>query len=361
MLKNLKKALTGKNISAGWLYFYIHFATEVICFFCLTKQTGDSVFLWLFPLVYDALAFVPQSIIGYINDRFPRMNAGVIGLVLMAVAGLLFRLATPGSYLTLVLLCIGNAFTHIGGAEVTLRCSGGKLSHPAVFVSGGSFGVVTGRLLASTAVPYWIIILLCLSAIPFALLAETYKDNSKSAKELCSGFDYASPKLSPALIIVAATLIVIVRGYMGYGIPTSWKKTTLQTIALYFTMGIGKAAGGIFADAWGVKKVALASAGAALPFLMFGDNHMMISLIGVMLFSMTMAITLALLVSVLKNKPGLAFGYTTIGLFLGTVPIFFFKFTETRDNCIIMAILTVLCLAAMAIIIGKDERVNEKL
>lgn len=359
-LQGLKKALTSKNISVGWLYFYIHFVTETICFFCLKKQIGDSVFMWLFPFVYDALAFVPQSLIGRLNDRFPRFNSGLAGILIMAAAGLLFRFSFPLRYLSLAVLCTGNAFTHIGGAETTLRSSGGKLAHPAVFVSGGSFGVITGRLLSETDISYFIIILLVLSAIPFTLLADTYKNPDKKAKDLCANFSYASEKFNPAFIIFASTLIVTVRGYMGYGIPTSWKKTVFQTVLLYVTMGIGKAAGGILADAFGVRRVALISAGAALPFLMFGNNHMMISLIGVMLFSMTMAITLALIVSVLKDTPGLAFGYTTIGLFLGTAPIFFFKFTKIADNCIIMAVLTVLCLAVMAVIIKKDVKTNEQ-
>ena len=143
---------------------------------------------------------------------------------------------------------------------------------------------------------------------------------------------------------------------MGYGIPTSWNKTVIQTVMLYVTMGTGKLAGGIFADMFGVKKTALISATAALPFLLLGDNLMSVSLIGVMLFSMTMSITLAILVSALKRAPGLAFGLTTIGLFLGTAPIFFFKFTSAKANCIVIAILTVLCLAAMQIIIRKDEK-----
>ena len=142
---------------------------------------------------------------------------------------------------------------------------------------------------------------------------------------------------------------------MGYGIPTSWNKTAVQTVMLYVTMGIGKLSGGILADIFGIKKVALFSAAAALPFLFTGDNIMAVSLIGVMLFSMTMSVTLAILVSVLKNAPGLAFGLTTIGLFLGSVPIFFFKFTTVKANCTVIAILTVFCLIAMQIIIRKDE------
>lgn len=357
---SLKRALTGKNIAAGWLYFYVHFVTEVICFYILGKETGNSAFLWLFPLVYDCLSFVPQSPIGYLSDKFKKLNSGLIGIILLALAGVCFWLkAFPSPYIPLVILCIGNCFTHIGGAEVTLRASEGRLSHSSIFVSGGSFGVITGRLLAGSFVPYWAIILLALSAIPFTLLAQMYKDEADKADNPCEKFNYANPKIPAGIIIVTATLIVIVRGYMGYGIPTSWNKTVFQTIMLFVTMGIGKAAGGIIADAFGVKKTALISAALALPFLMAGNEHMMISLIGVMLFSMTMSITLALLVSVLKKTPGLAFGFTTIGLFVGTMPIFFIKLTTVKSNCIVIAALTVLCLIAMEIIIRKDEKVND--
>lgn len=359
-MNGLKNALTAKNMMAGWLYFYIHFATEVTCFFFLSRQYGDSVMLWLFPFVYDALAFVPQSPIGYLCDKFKKINGGIVGIVLMAFAGLMFEYLPVSPYIPLVILCIGNAFTHVGGAETTLRVSDGRLAHSAVFVSGGSFGVVTGRLLSSSDVSGLIIVLFILTAIPFALLADTYlRDTEKQNINPCEKFNYANPKLSAAAVIILATLVVAVRGYMGYGIPTAWKKTLLQTVCLYVTMGIGKAAGGIFADAFGVRKTAVFSVSAALPFLLAGNNHMGISLVGVMIFSMTMSITLALLVSVLKKTPGFAFGFTTLGLFLGTAPIFFFRFTSVRANCIVISALSVLCLAALMIIGRKDEKINE--
>ena len=62
-----------------------------------------------------------------------------------------------------------------------------------------------------------------------------------------------------------------------------------------------------------------------------------------MFFSMTMSITLGILVSCLKKTPGLAFGLTTIGLFLGTAPIFFFKITSTLVNIIMITILSLVC------------------
>lgn len=349
-----------KNLGAGWLYFYIHFVTEVACFFILSRKYGDSVQLWLMPFIYDAMAFVPQSLLGYFSDKFRKLNLGLIGSVLLAigVAGCSVDFL-PGRYTELIILCIGNACNHVNGAEVTLRCSEGKLSHSAIFVGGGSFGVICGKIIGSTALPFVFICLLSLSAIPFVLLAETYTDKN-SDDGLCKGFNYSSDKIPPALVIILAVFVVAVRGYMGYGIPTAWNKTLIQTVLLYVTMGIGKMAGGILADLFGVKKVAMLSASFALPFLLAGDRIMLVSLIGVMLFSMTMSITLAILVSALNRAPGLAFGLTTIGLFMGTAPIFFFKFTTVQSNCIVIAVLTVFCLAAMHIIISKDEK-NERL
>ena len=80
------------------------------------------------------------------------------------------------------------------------------------------------------------------------------------------------------------------------------------------------------------------------------------SLLGVMFFSMTMSVTLALLVSVLPKNPGLAFGLTTIGLFLGTAPTFFFKLGNFFSNCLVILILTVVCVVIFSFVIRKDEK-----
>lgn len=344
----------------GLLYFYVHFVTEVICFFMLGQYGGDSLYLWFIPLLYDMLAFIPQSLIGYACDKLPRLHVGVPGLALLALALPVWNTGLFDSpVVSLVILCLGNACTHVAGAEVTLRTARGRLGPSAVFVAGGSFGVITGTLLAKTALPYWTLVLLAATAVPFVLLAEDERKKADAERAVpCADFRYNAVKVGAVWVVLLATFIVIVRGYMGYGIPTAWKKTTFQTVMLFVTMGVGKAAGGLIADRFGVKKTAMLSAVLALPFLLIGDQHMLVSLIGVMFFSMTMSITLALLVSVLPRTPGLAFGLTTIGLFLGTAPIFFFKFTTVRANCILIAVLTAVCLAAMQWILRKDEKRN---
>lgn len=325
-----------KNIGCGYLYFYVHFVTEIACFYFLTRVTNGSKIVWLIPFIYDGLAFVPQSLIGYLNDLCPKFKSGLFGTLLLVISYIIYILFNQ-VIISLIILCLGNAFIHISGAENTLRNSGGKLSHSAIFVGGGSFGVITGKLLFNVVDPIMIVILI-LTMIPFILLADTYTNYDEKETK----FDCINRKIPLNLIVFLTVFIVIVRGYMGYGIPTSWNKTTLQTVILFFCMGIGKCLGGILSDAYGIKKISTISTLLAIPFLCFGNNIMIISLIGVLMFSMTMSITLSILASVYRKRPGLAFGFTTIGLFLGTAPIFFIKITQ-EINIIMIITLSILC------------------
>ena len=351
-MKSLLSVLKTKNIATGYLYFYIHLITEIASFYLLTTMTNGARFVWLIPFIYDGLAFVPQALMGYVNDKKPKMVLSNIGIIFFICAYLLYFCTNISKYITLIILSLGNAFIHVNGAEVTLRTSEGKLSHSAIFVAGGSFGVVLGKVFANSMIPFWIIIVFVLTMIPFVLLAETYK---KDEVKKCN-FDYVDKKINPMIVIFLAVFVVIIRGYLGYGIPTSWNTTMMQAVYLYFIMGLGKALGGILSDWIGIRKVAVLSTVLAIPFLCLGDNNMYVSLIGVMFFSMTMAITLAILVSVLKEKPGLAFGLTTIGLFLGTVPIFFIQITSDLLNIAMISIMSIVCTYILLKILKKEGK-----
>ena len=140
-----------------------------------------------------------------------------------------------------------------------------------------------------------------------------------------------------------STFVVAVRSFTSYGIPTGWNKTVLQSILLFSFMGLGKALGGLLIDKTNIKFTSVLSCLLSLPFLLFGDHNMYLSLIGIMLFSMTMPVTLAIIVSRLKKSPGIAFGFTTIGLFIGSLPAFFFTIDSIWINTIVFTILTILC------------------
>ena len=323
----------------GILYFFIHFIIEVTSFYIMFSYTKSNL-VWILAFIYDFIAFVPQGILGYIKDKGLNINFSLFGMILSTISLILLK-CNIYPIIVIMILAIGNCMIHIEGAEVTLKSSKGKMSPSAIFVSGGSFGVITGKILAMYKIPVLPVILINLLMLIPIIICRKYKGlvNEKNLES----YNFSNKKYKRNTIIILATFVVIVRAYMGYGIPTTWNKTLSQTILLFCTMGIGKAMGGILIDKIGIKKTALLSTIGALPFLIFGDNIMTISLIGIMIFSMTMAITLGLIVSVLKKYPGVAFGFTTIGLFLGSVPIFFSKIDSILINCIIVILLTIIC------------------
>ena len=336
-----------KNI-AGILYFFVHFMIEIVSFYILASYTS-AVLAWTIAIVYDFFAFIPQGLFGYLRDDNVKINFAAVGIFLSTVALLFFKLDI-NPIVVIVVLAIGNCMIHVEGAETTLRISAGRMTPSALFVSGGSFGLITGQILAMNKIPIWIILIVNLLIIIPVIKCSKYKYmNNKISK-----YNYSNKKLSSKTIIVLATIVVIIRAYMGYAIPTSWKTTISQVVLLYCFMGVGKAMGGILIDSIGIRKTALLSTIGALPFLLFGDNIMYLSLIGVMMFSMTMAVTLALIVSEMMQKPGVAFGLTTVGLFLGTVPIFVYKVTSTLTNCLIVISLTVASIIILSLICRKE-------
>ena len=339
-----------KNI-LGILYFIIHFIIEITSFYIVSSYI-DTNLVWILALMYDFFAFVPQGIFGYLKDKGIKTNFTIIGMILSTLS-LILLYFNLNAILVILVLSIGNCMIHIQGAETTLRTSNGQMAPSAIFVSGGSFGVITGKILAMYNVPIpFVIIINLLMLIPIAICNKyVYLIDDKNLEK----YNFSNKNINSKVIITLAVFVVIVRAYMGYGIPTTWNKTLIQTILLYCSMGIGKAIGGILIDSIGIKKTALLSTIGSLPFLLFGNNVMAISLIGIMMFSMTMAVTLGLIVSEIKKYPGVAFGFTTVGLFLGSLPVFVFRINSILINCLMVTILTVASVIVLSVICRKEK------
>ena len=326
-----------KNI-LGILYFIIHFIIEITSFYIVSSYIDNNL-VWILALMYDFFAFVPQGIFGYLKDKGIKTNFTIIGMILSTLS-LILLYFNLNAILVILVLSIGNCMIHIQGAETTLRTSNGKMAPSAIFVSGGSFGVITGKILAMYNVPIpFIIIINLLMLIPIAICNKyVYLIDDKNLEK----YNFSNKNINSKVIITLAVFVVIVRAYMGYGIPTTWNKTLIQTILLYCSMGIGKAMGGILIDSIGIKKTALLSTIGSLPFLLFGNN-------------VTMAVTLGLIVSEIKKYPGVAFGFTTVGLFLGSLPVFVFRINSILINCLMVTILTVASVIVLSVICRKEK------
>lgn len=322
----------------GALYFIIHFILEVSCFYTLSNFTDNSQY-FIIALLYDLIAFVPQGLFGAISDKYRKIPFGRIGVCLIIFSLFCLKYNFP-IILIFALLTIGNCIIHVEGAESTLRTSKGKMFPSALFVAGGAFGIITGRLLFKYGISITFILMLNVISLLLMIILSKYKEIED--KELVD-YNYDNKNIGITTIILLATFVVAVRSFTSYGIPTGWNKTVLQSILLFSFMGLGKALGGLLIDKTNIKFTSILSCLLSLPFLLFGDHNMYLSLIGIMLFSMTMPVTLAILVSRLKKSPGIAFGFTTIGLFVGSLPAFFFTIDSIWINAIVFTILTILC------------------
>lgn len=350
------KTLTANK--RGILYFFVHFSVETACFYYLFSGAYGGEGWWLVALVFDAIAFLPQSVIGVIADKFPRLPYGVIGLAMMLLA-----LFLPFGWVGLIILTLGNATTHVDGAEKTLRGANGKITPNALFVGGGSFGVITGRLLGVHANQFTVLIpAICIifSVLLIILFIRNVDENvavGEGEKPELLSPDVANKNLPDYLIMVVVIVAVAVRAYIGYAVPTEWSVTEFHLILLYCYMGVGKSLGGVLADKIGYKITTLISIVGALPFLILGNTYPVVSLTGTLLFSMTMPITVGIIYSVFPDLAGFAFGITTIGLFVGSLPAFCITLPDLITQQIVVTVLSAVALALILISLKRGKRI----
>ena len=322
-----------KELLYGILFFAFHLCIEVVSYMLLYLRFGTYVSAYII-LIYDFFAFVPQAIFGEIHNKNKNLNLGYLAIIF-------FSLSIPMIYsdnqiiyvLAILLISFANAIMHECGAIAVATVSKEKIFPSALFVSGGTIGIVIGRYFATLRVPIdYLFIFIVLMLFILTLTDKTWcNENAKYIDVNVVNNNYSSQ-----IVFIVAFFVLVVRSFMGFVLPMAWKENFTHIILLSLFLGIGKAWGGYLCDTIGYRKVAFISTIVCVPFIIFGNHFMILSLVGIMLFSMTMSITYAMLLSIIKNNPGVAFGITTIGLFVGAVPLFFTSFSAVLNTIIIV-------------------------
>lgn len=290
------------------VYSTCHFLVDLSCALVLlgrATRDGDALVLLLF---YNFLAFAVQMPLGLLADRAGRPHLFAAGgCLLAALAWLLPGMAAAVS------AGLGNALFHVGGGVDTLHREGGKFGALGIFVSPGALGITLGTLWAAHAAALALPVALALVVLGAAIL-------SFCAVRLPTGAPLstaAAPKLTGVLALLF--LVVLLRSYAGGVLAFPWKGEFLLPLTL--CVAGGKALGGLLADRFGLKRVTAASLllGGGL-FLL--SDHPAAGLAAMLLFNMTMPLTLGLAARLLPGGRGFAFGLCTFALFLGFLPPF---------------------------------------
>jgi len=335
------------------LWCLIHFGLEVICFQYYTFCFGEPLLAAVMALIYDVIAFFPQFLIGGLSEKHPHLPIGKIGAGLVLLGGSAAFAESAALHIAgLVVLSAGNAFVHVGGAEATLFTCRDRIAPSAVFIAGGAAGVVTGKLLGARCGTVTIGMLAMLCAFALILFADKLR---RKTKRIRPTLHLADERRNLLAVILLAFFVVTVRGLLAYGIPTAWKQTDLHAVLLFGMMALGKAAGGICSDCFGAKKTALISSAASVPLLLLGNQNMIVSLTGIALFSMTTASTLGIMVSAAPDTPLVAYGMTTVGLLLGTLPMMFPITADIISQNWVLTLLSILCFLSLWYIMAPDK------
>ena len=337
------------------LYTFSHFCVDFSCFYLLffwySSGTHSSQTVTLGFLAYNVIAFGFQPFIGYFCDTYRKIPAGVFGCLLL-IAGLLFMPFPAGS---IILIGLGNACFHIEGGIDSLRHSGGKMARSGVFVSSGALGVALGSL-AGKSGSMSVYVPICILLLCLVLLCILY---IKRAEPDCviPAFTVAKPGLKPGTVILIASVSILIRSYAGLIIPLQWRTTAVLFVFPAIGAFLGKASGGFIADSIGAKKASVSSLLIAAVLLVFGYMDPWIYLAGILLFNISMSVTLCAIASVMPLNPGLAFGITTLALLCGNAPTFF---AAARPAPLIFAALTVVSAACLYYILIGKVKPNEE-
>lgn len=343
------KKYSGVEIIYGILFFVVHIAIETISYMLLYLRFKTFVAV-LIVLMYDFFAFVPQSLIGEWHNKHKKVDIGYLGTIFLIIAIVLIKTSNQLIYILVVLfLSFGNAILHECGAIAVASVSKKNIFPSALFVSGGTIGIIIGRHLANVSASVnYLFIPVAVIIIILALTDKTWCVENVKYIDM----NIANAKCSKYVIFAVAFAIVMVRSYMGFVLPLTWKEKFFHFALLFISLGVGKAFGGYLCDMIGYRTVGFISTILCLPFIILGNKFMLLSLLGVMLFSMTMSVTYAMLLSIIKQNPGVAFGVTTIALFAGVVPMFFVNFS-LLTNTIIIVILSIVCFKLINITITE--------
>ena len=120
---------------------------------------------------------------------------------------------------------------------------------------------------------------------------------------------------------------------------------------------LGKALGGIVGDRFGAAETGVISLLVSVPLMCLGAESAVLSLAGILLFNMTMPITLCGLASLMPQNLGFAFGLTTLALLMGVGITYFVAMPDDLVKPVVAAL--TLCAAVCLGLSVKRRREKE--
>jgi MFS transporter, FSR family, fosmidomycin resistance protein len=298
----------------------LHAVVDAACVMAVWRTGSSSAVpaMTAFAVVfgYDLLAFAGQVPLGALADRLKASRAAVMGGLALSTASLL--LVPYSALATMIAAGLGNALFHLGAGASVLRSSGGRAAPAGIFVAPGALGLGLGMWMGKTGEgPAWPLVAALVLALPLVDLIHVREE---------SRTPFAAPALAkPGWRLALALLFfsVVVRSFVGFGACRDCPKGVLVLVGLPLAAFAGKLCGGLISDRLGWIETSVAALLFSGPLIAFNGGNPVVALAGLLLFQMTMPVTLVAVYRLLPDRPALAFGLPCLALVAGASPTFF--------------------------------------
>ena len=292
------------------IYALSHFCVDFACAYFVLRFVRKELNWYHALLLYNFCAFALQLPIALFLDRLGNGKLfSATGCLAVAIS-----LAFQSKPIALCIMAgIGNALFHIGGGHDVIRLSEDKAGWLGVFVSPGALGLFLGGWMGSRSFQVWpVFAILLVIAILILILCPPVSSANVDAIVNQS----RQPWLAGLILLF---LVICLRSYVGFLFKFPWK-VGIWTWLFTLSVVCGKTVGGWLYDRMGGSLASAVSLGFAAALFLVSDNAIW-GCLAVLLFNVTMPITLRAMADEIPGNPALSFGLTTLALFLGYLPI----------------------------------------
>lgn len=298
------------------LFCFQHFLVDAICLACVLgiasrilngSSHRDYLYLLFLIAMYNTLAFCTQWITGWFCDTIQQDKIIHIFYVICLFTGVIFCIY-GNLYTGIIFLGLGNSFFHTVGGRYVILNSSGKAGPLGTFVAPGALGVYIGTVWPDG------LLLFCMMLILNVIFIYFYYPAEKGDKSYSK---FQGSKLRISVVILMVLLCITCRAASGsVSLPGSQLPEYLDWLPVLFVFS-GKIVGGYAGDRFGICLTGVLA--LVCGTFMFFCEWNITFLLGQFLMNLLMALTLWLLVKVLPELPGLAFGLAATVLYPGSL------------------------------------------
>ncbi len=292
----------------GILHFLVDGVGAVTVFTIVSRDPSLGVSRLL--LVYGLISFAARPFMGLLVDvRAQSRVAALFGSLLVALAPVVFanRPLTAA-----IALGMGNALFHVGAGSICFRLKPGCAGPSGLFAAPGAVGVAVGALIGVGASnQLWVaLVAIPLVAAVILFLPEPLRETQSRPAGLHSS---EVPVLS---VLISIALL----SFFGLALRYSWQSTPSLAMGMVAAVAIGRASGGLLADQFGWRLIALGGPALAVPLLVGGGANVACGVLGVALLNLALPVASTSVFSRMQDYPAFSFGLVSLALIAGGLP-----------------------------------------